>query len=298
MKRSWAMLTTVLLLSSCIVADVEESEKPWEVMEPDEVVDTPTPDAPEPPTPYEASEDRVTYAPGQIPWAKQDHWVVFHRLALAEKNREDGVFGEDYVWKQEGRDSLSKSFDGQWHSIIGFQSYENGTDEIFQPLLGKNGLPITYGDTYFHGVYLPEQLAPAGPPTLHLFETRRGPDEPHRLYKLDPYVAEFRTCCLMIHVPLKTDASDWLECEARRHWSTTNQHLPDKCDAEAGEPGEPLVGSYEAIKWVGDPLVDVLREPHISLLGPYSANQSKLQDFSKLPAGEPKPYHYLVYDVL
>ena len=159
MKRSSVVLTTFLFLSSCVAADVEESEKPWEVMEPDEVVDA---DAPELPIPYAASEDRVTYAPGQITWAKPDHWVVFHRLALAEKNREAGFFGEDYVWKQEGRDLLSRSFDGQWHSMIGFLSYENGVDEIFQPLLGKNGLPITYGDTYFHGVHLPGQLAPEG----------------------------------------------------------------------------------------------------------------------------------------
>ena len=102
----------------------------------------------------------------------------------------------------------------------------------------------------------------------------------------------------MINVPVGTDASDWLECEVKRYQSTTNQYLPDKCDAEAGEPGEPIVRSYESIKWVGNPLVDVLREPHVSLLGPYSTKQSKLQDFSKLPVGEPKPYYSLIYDVL
>ena len=259
---SYVVSLGFLLALGCSGSDLKRPPEgePWKLEESKAATTTPpvvepeaTPE-PERPKPAIADDKTVVFEPGQLPWAKPDHRVIFHLIAESKMNEGDGTMPMVYPTQAFPANDLKDNLAHQLF-FAPTLSYESKLEYDLGSVSTPNHRQEVAEWAPFRGVYLPRGLATSTePPTLHMFESSDiWPEK--TAYRFDGFVVEWNAGYrFMISVPSDHPKYAWIECQ-----HTKRHKVPLEPDSEdCGDVTEDKT-LYEAVFWFGE---DPSNDPH------------------------------------
>lgn len=256
----------ILLALGCSGSDLKKQPEgePWGFEEVAEATTTPpvmepeTTPTPKPPKPAIADDRTVVFEPGQLPWAKPDHRVIFHLVAESKMNEGDRTMPmaepTEAFPGDDTRDDLAHHL-----FFMPTSSYSGKLDYNLGRVSTPNHRHKVAEWPSFRGVYLPSGLATStDPPTLHMFESSGWHEK--TAYRFDGFIVEWNASHrFMINVPSDHPKYAWVECQhTKRHTVPLD---PDSEDCGNVTENKTL---YEAVFWFGeDPSNDAHEHSYI-----------------------------------